>query len=60
MTTAAQLKKELTESGHDETSVANEYCKLFSNAVDSFVALGGNADTTGVVRKDVLVETIKR
>ena len=30
------------------------------NLVDSFVALGGNADTTGVVRKEVLVETIKR
>ena len=33
---------------------------ILAISVDAFVALGGNADGTGVVRKSVLVETIKR
>lgn len=33
---------------------------FFLDLVDAFVALGGNADNSGSVRKTTLIETIKK
>lgn len=52
---AAALKKERDESGHGEVTEENEYRNLYPILVDAFVALGGNADKSGVVRKAALI-----
>ena len=56
---AAQLKREKEESRFIDEDQDNEYSKQIIYAVDAFVALGGNSDTSGHVSKSTLIDILK-